>query len=138
MLDKPKRTELTQNYRLYTELLSKREDAESALRKDMFSTILKEFFQIRDSSNGHTDVPKRLLNLEMLAAHGFGLITPITWPEIALIWGYSISWAFLTDLAKLRVYRHFDMVTPRHQNFLKIVKQSLHHYAAQIHSGRPR
>ena len=74
----------------------------------------------------------------ILAAYGFGLITPITWPEIALIWGYSISWAFLTDLAKLRVYRHFDMVTPRHQNFLKIVKQSLHHYAAQIHSGRPR
>lgn len=74
----------------------------------------------------------------ILAAYGFGLITPITWPEIALIWGYSISWAFLTDLAKLRVYRHFDMVTPRHQNFLKIVKQSLHHYAAQIHSGRLR
>lgn len=67
MLDKPKRTELTQNYRLYTELLSKREDAESALRKDMFSTILKEFFQIRDSSNGRTDVPKRLLKLEILA-----------------------------------------------------------------------
>jgi H+-transporting ATPase len=71
----------------------------------------------------------------ILAAYGFGLITPITWPEIALIWGYSISWAFLTDLAKLRVYRHFDMVTPRHQNFLRIVKQSLHHHAAQIHSG---
>ena len=65
-----------------------------------------------------------------LAAYGFGLITPITWPEIALIWGYSIVWAFLTDLAKVRVYRHFGMATTRHKNFLKTVKQSLHHHAA--------
>jgi H+-transporting ATPase len=65
-----------------------------------------------------------------LAAYGFGLITPITWPEIALIWGYSIVWAFLTDLAKVRVYRHFGMATTRHKKFLKTVKQSLHHHAA--------
>jgi H+-transporting ATPase len=68
-----------------------------------------------------------------LAAYGFGLITPITWPEIALVWGYSITWAFLTDWAKVRVYHHFDMETTRHQNFLRIVKQSLHHHAA--HTG---
>jgi H+-transporting ATPase len=66
----------------------------------------------------------------LLAAYGFGLITPITWFEIALIWGYSIVWAFLTDFAKVRVYRHFDMAATRHKNFLKIVKQSLHHHAA--------
>ncbi|MEJ2730485.1 MAG: plasma-membrane proton-efflux P-type ATPase [Deltaproteobacteria bacterium] len=66
-----------------------------------------------------------------LAAYGFGLITPITWPEIALVWGYSIVWAFLTDFAKMRVYRHFDMETSRHKNFLRIVKQSLHHHAVQ-------
>jgi H+-transporting ATPase len=66
-----------------------------------------------------------------LAAYGFGLITPITWPEIALVWGYSITWAFLTDWAKVRVYHHFEMGTTRHQNFLRVVKQSLHHHAAQ-------
>jgi H+-transporting ATPase len=65
----------------------------------------------------------------LLAAYGFGLITPITWFEIALIWGYSIVWSFLTDFAKLQVYRHFGMDTRRHKNFLKIVKQSLHHHA---------
>ena len=65
-----------------------------------------------------------------LAAYGFGLITPITWREIALIWGYSITWAFLTDWAKTRVYRHFGMATTRHKNFLNTVKQSLHHHAA--------
>jgi len=66
----------------------------------------------------------------ILAAYGFGLITPITWPQIALIWGYSITWAFLTDWAKARVYQHFDMKTTRHQNFLGVVKQSLHHHTA--------
>jgi len=65
-----------------------------------------------------------------LAAYGFGLITPITWPQIALIWGYSIVWAFLTDFAKVRVYRRFGMATRRHKNFLRIMKQSLHHHAA--------
>jgi hypothetical protein len=62
-----------------------------------------------------------------------GLITPITWPEIALVWGYSITWAFLTDWAKVRVYHHFEMETTRHQNFLRIVQQSLHHQAS--HTG---
>ncbi len=66
-----------------------------------------------------------------LAAYGFGLITPITWPEIALIWGYSITWSFLTDWAKVRVYHHFGMATTRHEKFLRTVKQSLHHHAAQ-------
>jgi H+-transporting ATPase len=65
-----------------------------------------------------------------LAAYGLGLITPITWREIALTWGYSITWAFLTDWAKVRVYRHFGMATARHKNFLRIVKQSLHHHSA--------
>jgi H+-transporting ATPase len=65
-----------------------------------------------------------------LAAYGFGLITPITWPQIALIWGYSIVWAFLTDFAKVRVYHHVGMTTRRHKNFLRIMKQSLHHHAA--------
>ncbi|MFZ0726605.1 MAG: plasma-membrane proton-efflux P-type ATPase [Desulfobacterales bacterium] len=59
-----------------------------------------------------------------LAAYGFGLITPITWREIALIWGYSIVWAFLTDWTKTRVYHHFALRTRRHETFLKTLKQS--------------
>jgi len=66
-VEETRRTEITQNYRLYSELLSKREDAESGLRKDMFSTILKEFFQVQNSNNDQSDVAKRLLKLEMLA-----------------------------------------------------------------------
>lgn len=56
-----------QNYRLYTELLSKREDSESALRKDMFNAILKEFFIKDPQDDFELSVAKRLLKLEMLA-----------------------------------------------------------------------
>ncbi|VAW48831.1 Lead, cadmium, zinc and mercury transporting ATPase; Copper-translocating P-type ATPase [hydrothermal vent metagenome] len=44
----------------------------------------------------------------LLAAYGFGVMTAITWPEIALIWGYSIASALLTDLVKVQVYRHLE------------------------------
>jgi H+-transporting ATPase len=61
----------------------------------------------------------------LLAAYGFGLITPISWPEIALIWGYAIAWAFVTDWAKNRVYRHFDLVAPHHTDFLDTVQKPI-------------
>lgn len=56
-----------QNYRLYTELLSARENAESALRKDMFKAILDEFFAGNSSEGSESSVTKRILKLEMLA-----------------------------------------------------------------------
>ncbi len=58
----------------------------------------------------------------LLAAYGFDLITPITWPEIALIWGYSIASAYVTDLVKVAVYQHLGHRTPRHRNFLNTLK----------------
>ncbi len=58
----------------------------------------------------------------LLAAYGFGLITPISWPEVALIWGYSIGSAYVTDLVKVAVYQRFGHHTPRHQNFLNVLK----------------
>ena len=66
-----------------------------------------------------------------IAAYGFGLITPIRWSEVGLIWGYSISWAFLTDLAKVTVYRHFGMKTQRHEGFLNKAQQLITPHAAQ-------
>ena len=65
-----------------------------------------------------------------LAAYGFGLVTPISWGAIGLIWGYSITWAFLEDWAKLMVYRHFRMETQRHQVFLNRVKGFINPLAA--------
>ncbi len=62
----------------------------------------------------------------LLAAYGFGFITPISWLEIALIWGYSILSALLTDIVKVQVYRHFGHRCARHKGFLDRMKQPLH------------
>ncbi|MCB2167647.1 MAG: plasma-membrane proton-efflux P-type ATPase [Deltaproteobacteria bacterium] len=61
----------------------------------------------------------------LLAAYGFGLITPIRWSEITLIWGYSIVWAFLTDWTKTLVYRHFNPRSRRHIQFPETVHRHL-------------
>jgi hypothetical protein len=50
------------NTRLYTELMSRREDSESALRKDMCVSIINSFVNPRDTGLGPS-----ILNLEMLA-----------------------------------------------------------------------
>jgi H+-transporting ATPase len=73
----------------------------------------------------------------LLAAYGFGVITPISWSEIALIWGYSITWAFLTDWAKIRVYHHFGLQTQRHETFLKTVQQSFTPHDSSRTHGQP-
>ncbi len=48
--------------RIYTELMSKREESESALRKDMFVSIIGTFLK-----PGATSLDERVLNLELLA-----------------------------------------------------------------------
>jgi len=62
----------------------------------------------------------------VLAAYGFGLITPISWPEIALIWGYSIASALITDFVKVQVYRHLEHRVSGHARFLERVQEPLH------------
>ena len=62
----------------------------------------------------------------LLCAYGFGLVTPISWAEIGLVWGYSIVWSFLTDAAKVSVYRRFDRTAARHRNFLNTLGVRLH------------
>ncbi len=62
----------------------------------------------------------------LLCAWGlFGLIVPISWFEIGLIWVYSIVWSVLTDYAKRMVYSHLDNSAPRHRNFLGLVQSRL-------------
>ena len=52
------------NARLYSELMSRREESESALRKDMFQTIIGSF--VNANARG-TDLDTEVLNLELLA-----------------------------------------------------------------------
>jgi hypothetical protein len=49
------------NVRIYTELMSKREEAESALRKDMFVSMIQTFLK-----PGSSSLDERVLNLELL------------------------------------------------------------------------
>jgi hypothetical protein len=50
------------NVRIYTELMSKREEAESALRKDMFISVIQSFLR-----PGTASLDERVLNLELLS-----------------------------------------------------------------------
>ena len=75
----------------------------------------------------------------ILAAYGFGLITPIGWGPIGLIWVYSITWALLTDWAKLMVYGHIEHTSRRHLGFLRRIHQpSTSHAAATTFRIAPR
>ncbi len=49
------------NARLYSELTSRREEADSALRKDMFTSIINSFLR-----EGPATIDQKLLNLELL------------------------------------------------------------------------
>ena len=57
------RQEKETNLRLYTELMSRREEADTSLRKEMFNSIITNF--LKPSANEPPE--KRVLNLELLA-----------------------------------------------------------------------
>jgi len=69
----------------------------------------------------------------LVAAYGFGLVTPISWAEIGIIWGYSLLSALVTDIVKVRVDRHLEQHTPRHRSFLDQIKQPLHSHSLSRH-----
>ena len=57
-----RRQTLDTNARLYSELMSRREEAESSLRKDMFVSIIQSFLR-----PGSASLDERVLNLELLS-----------------------------------------------------------------------
>ncbi len=66
----------------------------------------------------------------ILVAYGFGLVTPIGWEAIGLIWAYSIIWSLFTDWAKLTVYRQLEHANPRHLGFLKRIHEPITNHAS--------
>jgi H+-transporting ATPase len=62
----------------------------------------------------------------LFVVYPFGLITPIDWTSVGIIWAYCIVWIFIEDLAKLEVLKHLEMRSRRHIKFLKVVKKSVH------------
>jgi hypothetical protein len=61
------RQEADQNSRLYADMMSKREESDSALRKDMFQSILATFLKKEDKQPRAQDLEKEVLNIELLA-----------------------------------------------------------------------
>jgi hypothetical protein len=57
-----RRQAMDTNTRLYSELMSRREESESAMRKDMFVSIINSFVH-----SGGSDLSSDVLNLELLA-----------------------------------------------------------------------
>ena len=64
----------------------------------------------------------------LFVVYPFGLITPISWRSVGIVWAYCIIWLFMGDLAKLAVYRHMDMASPGIGGFLQFVKRRLNPY----------
>ncbi|MHB1595087.1 MAG: plasma-membrane proton-efflux P-type ATPase [Streptosporangiaceae bacterium] len=62
----------------------------------------------------------------LLVGFGFGLITPISWPLVGLVWGYAIAWVFVEDAAKLAVYRHLSRTGRHHLKFLGRLQEPIH------------
>jgi H+-transporting ATPase len=67
----------------------------------------------------------------VLCASGVGLMTPIGWASIGLVWLYSVVWSFLTDWAKLAVYAHLALRGRHQRQFLQTVRAPLHLYGGQ-------
>ncbi|MEJ2093004.1 MAG: plasma-membrane proton-efflux P-type ATPase [Syntrophobacterales bacterium] len=64
----------------------------------------------------------------LFVIYPLGLITPISWKAAGIIWGYCLVWIFIEDLAKLEVYRHMALASPRHTGFLQFFKKRLSPY----------
>jgi H+-transporting ATPase len=62
----------------------------------------------------------------LFVVYPFGLITPIHWRAVGIIWTYCVAWLFMGDLAKLAVIRHMEMRSPRHADFLRLAKMWIH------------
>ncbi len=74
----------------------------------------------------------------LLVAYGFGLVTPISWGAIGLIWGYAILFAFVTDVVKMAVYARLDRRDRHSRRFVRNLNRSLFSHVGPHRKGRVR
>ena len=67
----------------------------------------------------------------LFVVYPFGLITPIHWRTVGIIWAYCLVWLFVGDLAKLAVLRHLEMSSRRHKTFLGVMKHCTHPFCSK-------
>jgi H+-transporting ATPase len=68
----------------------------------------------------------------LFVVYPFGLIVPIHWTAVGVIWAYCVVWLFMGDFAKLIVLMHLEMSGARHTSFLRLVKQWLNPYRSAL------
>ncbi|WP_170153484.1 plasma-membrane proton-efflux P-type ATPase [Acidithiobacillus sulfuriphilus] len=61
----------------------------------------------------------------LFVVYPMGLVASITWLQAGTVWVYCVVWIFIEDWAKLRVYHHLELSTPRHRDFLDRLNQPL-------------
>jgi H+-transporting ATPase len=66
----------------------------------------------------------------LLVAFGVGLVAPLPWWIIGIVWAYCIAWIFIEDWAKLHVYHHLALTGKGHKAFLDKIKGHLHPYSS--------
>jgi H+-transporting ATPase len=65
----------------------------------------------------------------VLVALGWGLVAPLSWGVIGIVWAYCILWIFIEDWAKLHVYHHLALTRKGHKAFLDRVRGHLHSHS---------
>jgi H+-transporting ATPase len=71
------------------------------------------------------------LLVTLLVAFGVGLVTPIPWGVIGIVWGYALVWVFIEDWAKMHVYHHLALTGRHHRSFLDRLQEPLHPHGQQ-------
>lgn len=61
----------------------------------------------------------------LFVVYPFGLLTPIHWRTVGLIWLYCLFWALVEDVIKRAVFRHLDHSASRHRAFLGTLRRRL-------------
>jgi H+-transporting ATPase len=62
----------------------------------------------------------------LIAVYGWGIMAPLGWKYAIAVWVYSLVWFFITDMAKLQVYRMLNLGSASHQRHLARVNADLH------------
>jgi H+-transporting ATPase len=71
----------------------------------------------------------------LLVAFGLGLVTPITWGQIGVVWAYCLVFLVIEDRVKLAVYRGLSLDHAHHRRFLATVRGHVHPFG-QLHGAR--
>ncbi|GAB4361755.1 MAG: plasma-membrane proton-efflux P-type ATPase [Oricola sp.] len=61
----------------------------------------------------------------LMVVYPMGMMAPISWFDVAIIWAYSIGFAFVTDAAKVLAYRALDQVGRRRRRFFSLLNRPL-------------